>query len=337
MVRIYYHLNQLAGNALSSRVIDLKKFDELFEQTEQNLFEIFVAEPVGFFKKLLGQSSAKSQFRFVHLSRDGFPYSTSEGDFYLPVALIFYDIDDANFPSEFYFIAKIEAQLELRKCQAGKDVKWYQIPALHEAVTDSATIQKIEQSFFALRQEVERVYKSKPDPNHEVIESEDHGELDNLEPEQKNAYLKLVDIALQNHSKRVVVIEHIQQLKQTDEEGFFSPLDELIEYLWQEDIRLFVNMDWKQEATDLQWHLEYILKDNWQIETQLPDANTQFGQDATVSNDGVFTVYNQGLLPHGLTIGQIDTDSDAYIFLVHRVQDTDIVRKHVEKIGYQYL
>ena len=182
MVRIYYHQNQLAGNTLNSQVIDLKNFDELFERAEQNLFEFSAPEPVGFFKKLFGQS-AKPQFKFVRLTRDGFAYNTSEGDFYLPVALIFYDNDDANFPSEFYFIAKIEAQLELRKCQAGKDVKWYQIPALHEAVTDSATIQKIEQSFFALRQEVERVYKSKPDPNHEVIESEDHGELDNLEPE----------------------------------------------------------------------------------------------------------------------------------------------------------
>ena len=46
MVRIYYHQNQLAGNALSSRVIDLKKFDEKKKKTEQNLFEIFVAEPV---------------------------------------------------------------------------------------------------------------------------------------------------------------------------------------------------------------------------------------------------------------------------------------------------
>lgn len=344
MARIYYHQNQLAGNALNSQVIDLKKFDELFEQAEQNLFEFSAPEPVGFFKKFFGQS-AKPQFKFVRLTRDGFPYNTSEGDFYLPVALIFYDVDDANFPSEFYFVAKIGEQLELRKCQAGKGVKWYQIPDLHEAVTDSSIIQKIEQSFITLNQEVVRIYQTKPEPksgqnqqpNHEVIEPEEDEEFEDLEPELKDAYLKLADIALKNHPYKGLVVEQIQQLKQADEDGFFSPLDALIEHLWREDIRLFVSMDWKQEVADLQWHLENILKDNWQIEAQLPDANTQFEQDATVSDDGVFALYNQALLPHGLIIGHIDTDSDAYVFLVHAIQDMTIAQKNVEVLGYRYL
>lgn len=360
MARIYYHQNQLAGNTLNSQVIDLKNFDELFERAEQNLFEFSAPEPVGFFKKLFGQS-AKPQFKFVRLTRDGFAYNTSEGDFYLPVALIFYDVDDANFPSVFYFIAKIGEQLELRKCQAGKGVKWYQIPDLHEAVTDSSIIQKIEQSFITLKQEVVRIYQAKPEPkseqnnqqnqqpsyqlnqqpnypqNHEVIEPEEDEELKDLAPELKEAYLKLADIALKNHPQKAIVIEQIQQLKQADEDGFFHPLDALIEHLWQEDIRLFVSMDWKQEVTDLQWHLENILKDNWQIEAQLPDANTQFEQDVTVSDDGVFALYTQALLPHGLTIGHIDTDSDAYVFLVHAIQDMTIAQQNVEVLGYRYL
>ena len=69
----------------------------------------------------------------------------------------------------------------------------------------------------------------------------------------------------------------------------------------------------------------------------MPDANTQFEQDVTVSDDGVFALYTQALLPHGLTIGHIDTDSDAYVFLVHAIQDMTIAQQNVEVLGYRYL
>ena len=52
-----------------------------------------------------------------------------------PKAIIFYDNDNYAFPTEFYFIAKLGDEIELRKCNGGKDVKWFQIPDLHKEVT----------------------------------------------------------------------------------------------------------------------------------------------------------------------------------------------------------
>ena len=331
MPRIYYKLQKLAGLPLKSDVIDLKTFDELFEQADQRLFEFSPPQATGFFQKLFGNHSPV--FKFVQLSQDGISYNASEGNFYLPSALIFYDINDANFPSEFYFIAKLGQQLELRQCLAGEGIKWYQIADLHQAVNDPKIIKKIENSLLELKKNVAQSFAERASQTEPLNEQEEW--LD-LAPALKQAYIQLAKIALKNHPRLDFVIAYIEQMQNVDD-GFFSTLGQLIDDLWEENIRLFVSMDWKQGVEDLQWHLTAILKENWNLDITLVDAIQHFGQDATVSDEDVFSTYNQALQTHGLNIGQIDTDSDSYVFLVHPLQDQALVRKNVEVLGYQYL
>ena len=112
MPRIYYKSEQLAGQALDRTILSLSEFDEIFTQAEHRLYE-FSSPESGFFQRLFGKDNAC--FHYVQLSKDGIPYTTHEGSFFLPVSLIFYDVDDANFPSLFYFVAKLGDQFELRQ------------------------------------------------------------------------------------------------------------------------------------------------------------------------------------------------------------------------------
>ncbi len=335
MPRIYYKSEQLAGQVLDQKILSSSEFDEIFTQAEHRLYE-FSSPESGFFKRLFGKDNAC--FRYVQLSKDGIPYTTREGSFFLPVSLIFYDVDDASFPTLFYFIAKLGDQLELRQCQAGQGVQWFQIPDLHDEVTDPKIIHKIKNSLSALKEKTAIEFAGRP--LHEQSElgadseecSEEYPELDE---HLKQAYAQLAEICLKQHPRKSVALDYIHQMQNTDDD-FFSSFGQLIDDLWQENIRLFVSMDWKQEVTDLEWHLQSMLKDNWQLELTLPDL-ALLGDDAVVSEDGVFEQYYQVLLKQGLKLGFVDMDSDSYVFMLHPADETETVKKAVETIGYRYL
>ena len=169
MPRIYYKSEQLAGQVLDQTILSSSEFDEIFTQAEHRLYE-FSSPESGFFKRLFGKDNAC--FRYVQLSKDGIPYTTREGSFFLPISLIFYDMDDANFPSLFYFIAKLGDQLELRQCQAGQGVQWFQIPDLHEEVTDPKIIHKVKNSLSALKEKTAIEFANRPLPAQSELEAD---------------------------------------------------------------------------------------------------------------------------------------------------------------------
>lgn len=331
MPRIYYKSEQLAGQALNQTILSLSEFDEIFTQAEHQLYEFSTSES-GFFQRLFGRD--KTCFRYVQLSKDGIPYTTQQGSFFLPVSLIFYDVDDACFPTQFYFIAKLDGQLELRQCQAGQGVQWFQIPDLHHKVTDPKIIHKVKNSLSALKEKTAIEFANRPLLEHSEIE-EDLEEYPELDEHLKLAYAQLAEICLKQHPRKSAALDYIHLMKNTDDD-FFSSIGQLMDDLWQENIRLFVSMDWKQEVTDLEWHLQNMLKDNWQLELILPDL-ALLGDDAVVSEDGVFELYNQVVLGQGLKLGFVDMDSDSYVFMLHPVDEIEAVKKAVETIGYRYL
>lgn len=155
MARIYYHEEKLTGKSFENDVINLQLFDYIFNNTDTDKFEIPPVS-INFFFGLL--KSKKETFKTVIISRDGINYNTKEGNFYLPNAIIFYDNDDYTFPSEFYFISKLGDKIELRKCNGGKDVKWFQIPDLHKEVADSEIVSKIENTILEVKKLVETTY-----------------------------------------------------------------------------------------------------------------------------------------------------------------------------------
>ena len=72
------------------------------------------------------------------------------GDFFLPKAIVFFDVKDAYFPSDYYFIVSIDDQLELGHAKAGADTAWYEQPQLWHQVSNPKLIKRFEHSIKAL-------------------------------------------------------------------------------------------------------------------------------------------------------------------------------------------
>ena len=142
MTRIYYKEEKIAGEPIETPVINVKNFDYLMECPKPQLsFELAPD----------GSGGYSEWFRYTLISNRARHYDAGgEGKFYLPKAMIFWDIDDFTFPSQYYFIAKIGDELEIRSVKGGADVKWFQTVDLHKQVTDSSVIAKMHGSMLSI-------------------------------------------------------------------------------------------------------------------------------------------------------------------------------------------
>lgn len=337
MARIYYHEEKLCGQAFENSAINLQLFDFIFDNTNTNKFEIKTVLNASFFGLL---KSTKETFKFVQISRDGIYYNTTEGSFYLPKAIIFYDYNDYNFPSEFYFIAKLRDSVEIRKCNGGKDVKWFQIPDLHKEVTDSKTISKIENTILEVKKLVETTHNKQIDIDKEKKKEEEIRKIEDNRPflneTQKNAYKELTEMCISLNSKKKNVIEFVEKLKNYDKDReHFTTLNYVMDFLDENKVSFILRLDWKADIEDLEWVLKSALKDNYNLSIDLPKPS-DYGENASVSSDNVFEDYDKPLRQNSLQMGFIDTQSDEYIMVLHKITDKEKVEKTIKEIGYDY-
>jgi len=336
MARIYYHEEKLAGKAFENDVINLQFFDFIFNNTTTNKFEIKPISSSSFFGLL---KSTTATFKTVRISRDGINYNTTEGNFYLPKAIIFYDNDDYNFPSEFYFISKLGDKIELRKCNGGKDVKWFQIPDLHKEVTDSKIVSKIKSTILEVRKLVETTYNKQIDIDKEKKKEELRKIEENrpfLNVVQKNAYKELTELCIDLNPKKNDVITFIEKLKNYDKDSeYYTTLNYTMDFLDNNNILFLLRLDWKAGIEDLEWVLKSSLKENYNLSIDLPNASN-YEENASVSFDNVFEDFDKPIRHKGLQMGFVDTQSDEYVIVLHKITDKDKVEKVIKEIGYDY-
>ncbi|WP_026976975.1 DUF6630 family protein [Flavobacterium tegetincola] len=337
MARIYYHEEKLSGQAFENNVTNLQLFDFIFNNTNSNKFE---TEPVlssSFFGLL---KSKKEIFKTVLISRDGINYNTTEGNFYLPKAIIFYDEDDYNFPSEFYFIAKLGDKIEIRKCNGGKDIKWFQIPDLHKEIIDIKIISKIENTILEVKRLVETTYNKQIDIDKEEKKEDELRKVEENRPFlteiQKNAYKELTEMCIGLNSKKKKVTHFIEKLKNYDKDSeYLTTLNFVMDFSDENKIPFILRLDWKAEIEDLEWALISSLKENFNLSIDLP-SSVNYDKKASVSSDNVFEDFDKPLRKNGLQIGFIDTKSDEYIIVMHKISDKGKVVSAVNEIGYEY-
>lgn len=337
MARIYYHEEKLSGKSFENDVINLQLFDFIFNSTNTNKFEIKPISSSSFFGLL---KSTKESFKTVMISRDGINYNTTEGSFYLPKAIIFYDNDDYSFPSEFYFIAKLEDKIEIRKCKGGKNVKWFQIPELHKEIADSKIISKIENTILEVKKLVETTHNKQIDIDKEKKKAEELKKTKENRPflngVQKNAYKDLTEMCINLNPKKNEVIAFIENLKNYDKDSeYFTTLNYTTEFLDENRITFILRLDWKAGIEDLEWVLKSSLKENYNLSIDLPNKS-DYEENASVSFDNVFEDFDKPLRQKGLQMGFIDTQSDEYVIVLHKITDKDRVQKVIKEIGYEY-
>jgi len=98
-----------------------------------------------------------------------------------------------------------------------------------------------------------------------------------------------------------------------------------------------MGLDWKEDIPTLQWRLENAVRNNFGITINLPDPSEKYGPNASVSSCNAFADYDNILHQQGLQMGFIDTESDEYVIIVHRMDDREEIKKAVNKTGYKYM
>jgi hypothetical protein len=132
------------------------------------------------------------------------------------------------------------------------------------------------------------------------------------------------------------VVDFVHALKNHDgDDEYLTTLNCVMSFLDEQDIRFILRLDWKAGVEDLEWLLGLSLKDNFNLNIELPKPE-KYGPKASISFDNVFEDFGIPLKAHGLQMGFIDTQSDEYVLVVHKISDQGRVSNAVKQIGYDY-
>lgn len=157
MPRIYYRSNKIYGKPFVNEKITTGVFNKIIAKSSfippdaLHIFELpQKVSPLPWKKKDKG-------FRYAVVWNTERYHNTNEyGDFYLPRAIVFFDVKDSYFPSDYYFVVNINNKLEISHCRAGIDTAWFQQPELRRDLTDAKTIKRFEKSISELIELLEK-------------------------------------------------------------------------------------------------------------------------------------------------------------------------------------
>lgn len=153
--RVYYLEEKLQGNPIETDIINISVFDFIMCNYQSEVYETQAATKVVRTEREL-ESEYVELFKYCIIRKDGIHYDGKDGSFYLPEAIIMFDLNDnLPFPSAFYFIAKIKKQLELGHCRGGKGVEWYQLADTLSSVTEPEILKKAEETISYLKGYIE--------------------------------------------------------------------------------------------------------------------------------------------------------------------------------------
>ncbi len=153
---------------------------------------------------------------------------------------------------------------------------------------------------------------------------------------QKQGYIELIKLCL-GDTKTKEVSSFIDTLRNYNgDQNYYTTLNYVKEYLDNNGIHFIMVLDWKQEIRDLVWRVNSSLKDNFNTNIELPNPK-DYGENASVSAKNVFRDFDKSIQKQNFKLGFIDTNSDEYVIIVHKISDESKVKEAVKKIGYPYL
>lgn len=152
---------------------------------------------------------------------------------------------------------------------------------------------------------------------------------------EKEGYLELTQLCVSklNQPKLFDFFENLRDFSK--DEIHMSTLNVVMEYLDENNIHFIMSLDWKAAIEDIEWRLNASLQDNFNLSLELPKQGSD-EKKASVSFHHVFEDFDAILRKEGLQMGFINTESDEYVVIVHKVADKERVKQAVEKIGYAY-
>jgi len=332
--RIYYRETKLKGPPLETKIITLETFDYIQKYAFYNtlmkdmLLDTYEMDKIS--KLVLEDGEFKSvyidTFNRCTIRKDGISYEATEGNFYLPEAIIMYDaVDSGPFVLEYYFIAKVNNQLELCFCKKDADVKWHQSPDYCTATNDPATIKKVEDTLVLLK---DRIAYDWEQWERERMEKEVKASYRKpLSVKKKAAYVRLTELCMPDSPKKKEVLEFIKNLKEYDNgEEYATTYDEFRMYLNENLIPFIITLDWSEAIGEFESWVRDAVEENFK-KTFKFDRGNRFNDDSSVSDKDVFYEFDRQLAKVGLKISMIETNGDEYQLVIHPCSATDEIVK----------
>lgn len=156
-----------------------------------------------------------------------------------------------------------------------------------------------------------------------------------ISAQEKNGYITLVKLCL-SKTKHNALISFFEKLRDySQDEDYMTTLNYVMEYSDKQSLFFIMALDWKQDIKTLEWRLKNSLNKNFGLSIELPNSNN-YDERASVSFDNIFEDFDKPLRQNGLQIGFIDTQSDEYVIIVHKVLDKEKVQNAIHEIGYSY-
>src|SRR5690606_30527894 len=120
-------------------------------------------------------------------------------------------------------------------------------------------------------------------------------------------YKDLTELCVFNDTNKSKILHFIETLKNYDNAyDYYTTLNYFAEYLDANKFGYIMRMDWKAGIEDLEWLLNSVIKENYDLKITLPNPEN-YDEDLTVSEDGIFEDYDKPLRENGLQLGFIDT------------------------------
>lgn len=153
---------------------------------------------------------------------------------------------------------------------------------------------------------------------------------------QRKGYKTISEVCL-SENKRRKFIEFIDTLiDHNGNDEYMTTLNYVVDFMSQNQMYFIICLDWKEEISNFSHCLNYSLKENFGMEIKLPNQ-ADYGARASVSYDNVFKDFDTVLKKEGFQLSFIDTNSDQYAFVVHKIEDMKRTKMAINDIGYNCL
>ncbi|MDO1500942.1 hypothetical protein Q2T40_12450 [Winogradskyella maritima] len=196
-----------------------------------------------------------------------------------------------------------------------------QIPKIGEEHPDSIVKLDYDLSLVRVESRTEFLNRTKPKPK-------------SISKKIKESYLNLSQACL-NEEHLSEFQSFVKTLK--DYNGHWkygTTLNFVHEFLNQKKIFFFLVLDWKAGISDLNWILNLAFEKNFKEKVELPSPD-DYPERASVSYDNVFCDYKKVLNKLNFDITILDTDSDQYVLLLHKLSEKDNISESITGIEFK--
>lgn len=315
MARVYYREKKLIGEPVRHNAINPFVFENILTKTNpaKNDYFIFnLKSELDLFTKALVWDG---DFWFTH----------KEQKIYLPKAIIFGKDFSTPYPDEYYFIAYIQGDIEVRKVQGGIGVTFEDTIDISQEVTEESVITKIDNSMIVINKRISE-FESKKQKIQAALQVST-----STNPDILKAYDKISELCGWSENQRDLLQKHILTQKVGDD--IYEIRNIVLDYCCNKEQELFIYLDWKDTVEEFVWELQKILKHNFGINETIPLRENNL--ETPVYEEGVFEYFNANLNQHNLELIGLETNGDDYQIIVNWVINHEEIIQNINSIGFE--